>query len=99
MGLAELTKNQQGLLMRQLFPFHQEMLFILILATCSKFADVRASLLIKQEERRKRKEQASSIPDISQIAYDEALHEEGFSSSATDQESEDDKSTGSLENN
>ena len=45
MGLSELSKNQRSLVMRNLFPFHYEMLFILVLATCSKYADSRADIL------------------------------------------------------
>ena len=40
-GFGEIAKNQKSLVMRTLFPFHQEMIFILVLATCSKYADLR----------------------------------------------------------
>ena len=41
LGLSETSKTSGSLAMRTLFPFQLEMLFILALATCSKFADVR----------------------------------------------------------
>jgi len=44
-GLSELSKISGGLAMRTLFPFHYEMLFIMALVTCSKYADIRAELL------------------------------------------------------
>lgn len=53
-GLTEIGKNQKSLLMRQFLPFHYEMLFILVLATFSKYADVRANFVRRQEEKRLR---------------------------------------------
>ena len=44
-GLKEVDKNQQSLAMRQFLPFHYEMLFIVILVTFSKYADIRAQFL------------------------------------------------------
>ena len=68
--------------MRQFFPFHYEMIFILVLATFSKYADVRANFVRRQEDKKQKK--GSSIPD-SQKAYEDALHQDGFSSSATEE--------------
>ena len=42
LGFDEIAKNKQSLLIRTLFPFHQEIIFIMIMATCSKYADVKA---------------------------------------------------------
>ena len=47
-GLTELSKNQKSLVMRQFMPFHYEMLFIMVLATCSKYADVRSAVARRQ---------------------------------------------------
>lgn len=64
--------------MRTLFPFHYEMLFIMVLATCSKYSDVRANFLSRQEQKRDRINQ-SVLSDTAR-AYSEAIHEDGFSS-------------------
>lgn len=85
-GFDEIAKNKQSLLVRTLFPFHQEILFILVLATFSKYADVRADFVLRQEERRIQKERMST--DNSQRAYNEAIHEDGFSSSEIEHDDE-----------
>ena len=86
-GLSEMSKTTGSLAMRTLFPFHYEMLYILALVTFSKYADVRAQLLERLEKRKLLK--ANMNPDKSQLAYEEALKEDGFSSSATDTANED----------
>ena len=89
LGLTEIGKNQKSLLMRQLFPLHYEMLFIMVLATFSKYSDIRAGFLRKQEDK-KQQRKGSSLPD-SQKDYADALHQDGFSSSATEDQVSDDK--------
>ena len=78
LGLSELQENKQSLAMRTLFPFHYEILFILLLATCSKYADVRTDLLQRQAERQKNKLEKA------QTTLDEVLQEDGFSSAASE---------------
>lgn len=87
-GLTEVGKNQKSLLMRTLFPLHYEMLFIMVLATFSKYSDIRAAFLRKQEDKKLHR-QGTSIPD-SQKDYADALHQDGFSSSATEDHVSDD---------
>ena len=40
MGFAEVSKTNKSTVMRTLFPFYQEMLFILVLAIMAKFNQV-----------------------------------------------------------
>jgi len=65
-------------------PLHYEMLFILVLATFSKYADVRANFVQRQEDKRLRTG-GSSLHESSHKEYDEVLHQDGFSSSATEE--------------
>ena len=71
--------------MRTFMPFHYETIFILLLVTFAKYAEIRANFLQKQQEKKnKKKDQGPSMIDSSQMAYEEALHDDGFSSSATE---------------
>lgn len=69
------------------------MLFIMVLATFSKYSDIRAVFLRKQEDKKLHRK-GTSLPD-SQKDYADALHQDGFSSSAT----EDHVSDNNLEKN
>ena len=64
------------------------MLFILVLATFSKYADVRAKFVQRMDSKEQRK--GSSLPED----YAEALRQEGFSSASQQEEESSDKNDG-----